>query len=27
LPGTDDTHLKVHALDYPDSKGFFVEGI
>jgi formate hydrogenlyase transcriptional activator len=27
LPGTDGTHLKVHALDYPDSKGFFVEGI
>jgi formate hydrogenlyase transcriptional activator len=27
LPDDEGAHLKVHALDYPDSKGFFVEGI
>lgn len=26
LPATDGTHLRVHALDYPDSRGIFVEG-
>lgn len=26
LPDEDGTHLLVHALDYPDSKGIFVEG-
>ena len=27
LPEADGKNLRVHALDFPDSKGFFVEGI